>query len=440
RQLGGRAITAGYSAVIGLGATSLIYDNLWRGPLLPFTVGAVCTPVLIILLDRYLRRPAVDTGAVLACAAVGLLALHPSTLFGAVLFAVPMLVQRWWRAAETIGPDLARLAVPAVTALVLGSPLLLGSLAAAGQTLGFDWPATFQVSRSVGSLLVFQHDVAGPQLSLAVPLWVGLAACRRLGELRWLLGTAVLLGALFVAAASYDNRWVTLVTSPWWNDQYRLIALATIPLCVIAGHGLAEIQQWLTGLLPARSGGPVPSAVVAVLVLAVFAVLSDGCYTALNATVVARGYAQDTRGTLTRGELAAIRELGRLVQPGQWVMNDRGDGTGWMYALAGVRPVAGHFVVDGIGPDAALLGERFSRYDTDPDVRAAAARLHVGYVLVGSGFVRDYLHRQPGLWDLADRPFLDVVYRNEDAVIYRLDPSAGRSIATPMLHAVRGTV
>lgn len=425
RQFGGRAVTAAYSAVIALGATMLVYDNLWRGPLLPFTVGAVTTPVLIILLDRYLRRPALDTGAVFAGAAVGLLALHPSTLFGAVLFAAPLLLQRWWRRSALAGPDLVRLAPPVLAAAVLGAPMLLGALASAGETLTFDWPATFEVSRSVGSLLVFQHDLGGPQLSLAVPLWAGLLTFRRLGSLRWLLGTAALLGFLFVAAASFDNIWVTRLTSPWWNDQYRLIALAAIPLCVIAGHGLAEIQQWLSQLAARLSRGrlrPAPrlSAVMAMLVLAGLGVLSDGFYTSVNASAVARGYAHDTRGTVTRGEVAAFARLAELVKPGERVMNDRGDGTGWMYALAGAHPVAGHFISDHVNPDARLLGEDFTRYDTDPAVRAAAARLNVRYAILGPGFVRDTAYRETGLWSLRDRPFLREVYHSDGVTIYRL--------------------
>jgi hypothetical protein len=422
REFGGRAVTAAYSTIIALGATMLVYDNLWRGPLLPFTVGAVTTPVLIILLHRYLRRPALGTGAVFASAAVGLLALHPSTLFGAVLFAVPMLVQRWWRRSALIVPDAVRLALPVVAAVVLGAPMLLGALASSGQTLTFDWPATYETSRAVGSLLTFQHDVGGPQLSLAVPLWIGLLTFRRLGPLRWLLGCAGLLGFLFVAAAAYDNVWVTRITSPWWNDQYRLAALAAIPLCVLAGHGLAELQRWL-GAVAARARlrvTPRVSAVLGVLVLAVLGVLSDGFYTSVNATQVSRGYFHDTRGTVTRGELAAFAELGRLVGPGERVMNDRGDGTGWIYPMAGVHPVAGHFVSDSISPDARLLGERFTRYDTDPDVRAAVQRLNVRWVIVGNGFVREDAYRETGLWNLAGRPFLTEVFRNDDAVIYHI--------------------
>ena len=426
RRFGGRAVTAGYAAVIALAATSVVFDNLWRGPLLPFTVGLVATPLLIIVLDRHLHRPTIESAAVLAATSVGLLALHPSTLFGAVMFAVPLLAQRWWRRATPIGPDLLRLAAPAAIGAVLGAPLLLGALASAGETLTFDWPATYPVSRSVGSLLVFQHDLGGPQLSLAVPLWVGLLTFRRLGRLRWLVGCAALFGGLFVAAASYDNIWVIRLTSPWWNDQYRLIALATVPLCVIAGHGLAVVQHWLASLVAQASRHRIRlglrlSLVMSVLVLAVLAVLSDGLYANVNATKIARGYQHDERGTVTRGEVEAMRELGTLVRPGERTMNDRGDGTGWMYAIAGAEPVAGHFVSDGVSADARLLGERFTRYRTDPSVRAAVDRLNVRYVLVGSGFVRENAYRETGLWNLGGQPFLDEVYRNDDAVIYRIE-------------------
>jgi len=50
-----------------------------------------------------------------------------------------------------------------------------------------------------------------------------------------------------------------------------------------------------------------------------------------------------------------------MVGPGELVMNDRGDGSVWIYALTGIRTVAGHFDPIGVSPDAALLGERFKQ-------------------------------------------------------------------------------
>jgi hypothetical protein len=71
-----------------------------------------------------------------------------------------------------------------------------------------------------------------------------------------------------------------------------------------------------------------------------------------------------------------------------------------------------------------LLESRFNEYDRDPAVRAAVARLHVGYVMVGEGFLRDYSTRASGLTDLDGAPYLQVVFRNDAATVYRIVDTA----------------
>ena len=119
-------------------------------------------------------------------------------------------------------------------------------------------------------------------------------------------------------------------------------------------------------------------------------------------------------------EADAMRVLATLVPPGQRVMNDRGDGSAWMYAIAGVLPVAGHYSFSRVGPDAELLTARFNRYPQEHAVQAAVARLDISYVMLGRGFVRTDWRRAPGLIGLENAGWLETVYRNRDAVIYRI--------------------
>jgi hypothetical protein len=102
------------------------------------------------------------------------------------------------------------------------------------------------------------------------------------------------------------------------------------------------------------------------------------------------------------------------------VLNDRNDGSLWMYAVAGVHPVAGHYDGTLESPDVFTLEAHFHDYDTDERVRAAVQRLRVRYVLIGRGYVREYNRRATGLRDLGGADFLTKVYENEDAVVYRL--------------------
>jgi hypothetical protein len=430
RHMRGRAVTAGCTALVVASATSTTYDTLWRGPLLPYATGLVLTPVVAILLVRFLDQPHIDTGMVFTGSVLGLLAVHSSTLFGALLFLLPLLAQHWWERPRRIGRDLLRLVPAAVLGLVVASAQLFGALNSYNALPTFSWPAEFTVSHSVGSLLTFQHLGPYPQMWLAVGLWIGLLTLRRLGALRWIGGAALLLGALFVITASFNTELVKSITRPWWNDQWRLIALATLPLCVIAGHGLAVIQRCL-GTALARLGGrrvrPAVSVVAApvagLLVLGALGLLADGFYVHRNVSTVAAAYADGP--AVNHGKYAAMRWLGSVVKPGERVMNDRNDGTAWMYAIVGVRSVVGHYDGTWIGPDAALLADSFNSYDDNPAVREAVARENIRYVMIGRGFIREYFRRQPGLRDLDGAAFLEKVYENEDAVVYKLRPAAG---------------
>ena len=53
-------------------------------------------------------------------------------------------------------------------------------------------------------------------------------------------------------------------------------------------------------------------------------------------------------------------------------------------------------------------------------MRAATQRLNVHYVLIGSGTIRRDTPIAPGLQHLDGHDFLQVVYRNPGAVIYRI--------------------
>ncbi|WP_236790124.1 DUF6541 family protein [Amycolatopsis sp. GM8] len=417
RRCHGRAVLAGAVALVCVAAATLLYDSL-GGPLLPFLLGLALTPLGTVALREYLRRPARDTGFLLAAAAVGLLTIHSSTLFGGLLFSLPLLLNR------QLGRNLLRLLPIAAVSLVAAWLQLSGALGLASGSLPYNgWPTEATTNKAVGILLTFQRDEPHAQLWLSAALLIGLITWRRLGELRWVAESALLLGLFAVAVLSSGNPLVKALSRPWWDDPTRLVAMATIPLCVLAGHGLAEVQRVIRDRFETRWF----ALATAVLVLAGFFVVSNQLYTSANAAVVQPGYgphggiAEDDL-PVSHDEEQAMLALGRLAKPGDWAMNDRADGSVWTYALTGVRTVAAHFDRALPTPEYTLLAAHFREYDTNPLVRETVARLNIRWVVLGHGGFPTGPH-PPGLLNLGGLPFLRVAYQNANATVYQLLPA-----------------
>jgi hypothetical protein len=148
--------------------------------------------------------------------------------------------------------------------------------------------------------------------------------------------------------------------------------------------------------------------------------LSNGLYWAENGARVARLYRTDRY--LNASEVTAMDWLARRVQPGETVMNDSPDGSAFLYALEGVRPLFGHVVASPAdkGPTQALLLERFHCLDSDVAVREAIDRLGVRYVFLGTGFVNRSFERVQGLRQLSDSPSLRLVYDRDGVQVYEV--------------------
>lgn len=433
RQFGGRAALAGATAIVAATATTGAYESVSSG-LLPYALGVVLTPVAAVVLQRFLKRPGLDTGFLFALAAAGLFASHSSSLVAAVLFAAPLLAQRWWRREGKPIGDLLRLVAVGVATLLLVAPHLLATLTFSAGSYPYNpWASDIPVASAIGQLLSFHQVLDLPQMWLAALLVIGIIAFRSLDRLRWIVLSALVMSGLFVVVACYGALpWVITLSRPWWNDRYRLMALAAIPLCLLAGHGLAELQRWATraaaniSWVQARRGAlPIVGVATAVAILAGLAVVTNGFYAKVNATAVAYAYhnfpeSENRAIPVTKDEVDAMEALGQLAEPGEMVINDRYDGTAWVYAISGIRPIAGHYDPSVPPADAEFLGEHFREYETNPQVREIVERRGIRHVLLGSSSIKIEYERPVGLRDLEGLGFLRPVYTNPDAVIYQI--------------------
>jgi hypothetical protein len=106
-------------------------------------------------------------------------------------------------------------------------------------------------------------------------------------------------------------------------------------------------------------------------------------------------------------------------------MNDRADGSVWMYALEGLRPVEWTFYGAEPGTQAAYLSLFLNDLDRYPKVRETLTALGVRYVFVGSGTATPNIRNSVGLADLGRTPGFRVVFRNADATVYEIEGQQG---------------
>jgi hypothetical protein len=150
-------------------------------------------------------------------------------------------------------------------------------------------------------------------------------------------------------------------------------------------------------------------------------VLSEGLYAPLNSSRVALNYQRDDM--LSGDEIDAMEWLADHSTGGT-VMNDSNDGSAYLSAVTGLRPLFGHIVeprlVPTMGPTQQLLIEHFNCLDSDPAVREAIEDLDIRHVFLGSGFIREHFTRLPGLRGVDTSPSLRLVHREPGVRVFEV--------------------
>ncbi|WP_199430796.1 DUF6541 family protein [Qaidamihabitans albus] len=402
------------------------YDSLWRGPLWPYVAGVAMIPA-VLAMARHLVRPRGIAGvAGVPIGLAGLVGLHTSIAVVAAVYALFLLAALALR-FEPVDWRLSwpYLAGAAVLGALLVVPLVLPALGTAGEVADFVWPSKESVAGGFGQMITFTPNWPLPQWWLGLPAIAGIFLLVRHRRMLWMVGAYVALGGLYAATVSMESPLIHALTSPFYNDHWRLGALLPLAGAIAFGEFVATagggLGDWARRRWPGWS--PAAAATTGVVVVGlVLGLLGNGAYIGRNAGELATRYTDGP--TVTTGEREAFAWLASRVGPDEHVMNGRTDGTNWMYALAGVKPVEWAYAGPLRGSPAQVLTARLDELGNggpDARVREALNELNVRYVILGEGFVRKFSVRGRGLRQLADNPSFREVYRNPDAVIYRIE-------------------
>lgn len=424
RAWGMPAIGTAAAAVAASCFTAFPYDLMWHGPVWPYGAGVALLPALLALGRLLLAPRGITAPVTIALGVAGLAGLHTSVVFVALIYFGLLLAALAFR-LEVIDWRAAwpSIAATAVLGVLLGLPQVLPSLYNAGGVTSAQWPTAETVTGAIGQTVTFSPMTGFPQWWIGVPALIGVVLLVRHRRMVWVVAAYVVFGGLYAATVSLDTPLVSLLSGPFYNDYYRIAAL--LPMIGAVGFGqfafsastwtAARLRKWRPQLRVA------PLVVLAVLALVV-GVASRGGYLGRNTKSVNIGY----RGfpAVSDAERAALDWLGQHTAPGERVMNDRADGSVWMYALEGLRPVEWTFYGAEPGTQASYLSLFLNGVERYPKVRETLTALGVRYVFVGSGTATPNLRNSLGLAGLAHTPGFRQVFRNADAAVYLIEGGA----------------
>lgn len=426
RTVSGRPAVAAAGALLACTFSAFPYDL--AGVLLPYIFALALLPAFATQWADALRLGCSAPYArpvVLGVGAVGLLALHPSGVVAAALLCGAYLVQAWWVRGPT-GRDGVVIGVGALATGLLGAPLVLASAGAAASG-SFDWPIAMSAGDAVGRLLTLEHGHDTPQWWTALAVALGLIGLRRHPELRWLAVSGAVFAVIYVLAVAYEGSVVELLSRPWWNDRWRLVALWAVAVAPLAGAGVVVVRDVLLDRL--RRIGPLDRArpLVAVGLLAAlllsFGAVSEGFYRDRNTERLAGAFTDGP--TVSYAERDAFRQLAAALPPDALVMNDPQDGSALAYALDGVRtvfasPVNEQSDLPTMSPDRRVLFDGFDDLDRDPAVQDAVRRLGITHVVVSSGYYGAAGGPAPGMREVERVAALALMFRTPSTAVYEV--------------------
>ncbi|GGM44337.1 hypothetical protein GCM10012275_14190 [Longimycelium tulufanense] len=438
------ALGVAAAAAVSTWFSTFPYDQLWRGPLWPYVAGVALIPATLAL-ARHVIVPRGLAGPVgLGLAGAGLVGLHPSVAFVLAAYAVMLLLALLLR-FEPVRWRVARLPLAATVVVtgLLAVLVMIPALSAKAGVTAARWPLIATPVEGFGQAILFSPNAPNPQWWLGIPALVGIGLLIAHRRLLWVVGAYLIFAIAYAGCASLESQWVFTITGPFYNDAWRFGALLPLAGALAIGELVNTLSGAVRDKLTARFRQPwlpvTATLTAGAVMIAMLGVLGHGAYLHRNTERLAwknndaSGPDGDNSGaTVTKGEREAFQWLKEHAGDSP-VMNDHSDGSVWMYALAGVKPVDWSFYGSPADSDSGMLNQHFNELDTNPDIRRKVDELGVRYVMVGRGFVRgNQSVRAPGMVALDSVPGLREVYTNPDATIYQVT-DAPEPVSTPQL-------
>jgi hypothetical protein len=388
----------------------------------------IAVPAMVLTVSSLAHRDRIPLAVI---AVVGVFSVHTTGGIVTVLFvAAWWVLHGLWRPVRGRWRDLAALSAVAAPALLLLLPQFVGVLEQAKIIAGHAFVTGEGKKRALIDALV-QHtrhlndfDI---QWALVVAAAIG-AVLLAIHRVWWPLAVwAVLVVAIVHSSAPVGGlvgRLIGTFSDTFYSDPRRLSAVIAMLLTSAAGIAVFAVVSgavlWSTRWIDDRRWGV---GITAALVAAV-CVGTAWHYLPTHRLLFWQKYDAVMIGD---DDLAAMAHLAAL--PGAHdtqIGNANTDGTAWLYAIAGLRPLWTHYdypVQQGPGYHRFVFWAFADDADTDPRIAEAVQALNIRYVLVSEPVVRGFV-MPDGLVSLDDSRSWTKIYDNGGARIYEWRGSA----------------
>lgn len=295
----------------------------WGG--MPAIVGMCIAPAIAVFVADVLTTPTRNGILLVTIAMVGMFSMHSPELVLVFLMTAVLLIRRGnipYRNILTCG---IRVGIGSVIAL---APVVLATAGGASER-SLDYQPVLDATTTIGQSVLFSFSgFALPIATILVAIGIIQSNREKNSVFTWAFGTVVLITAL--AAAFPKNSLVRLLTKPWYGQVLRLnynIVYFAVPLIVSAIIWLFSIKK--TSLLRFVSIG--------LAVVLTFMGLSQ--VQRADKLLLESWY--NGLVPVNQNSVVAFHWMRENIGSDEYVLTDYDgiDGSTWMYALSGVRPV-----------------------------------------------------------------------------------------------------
>ncbi|NQD88573.1 hypothetical protein HP499_12285 [Paenarthrobacter sp. CM16] len=428
-----RPIALAAAAAVAGWFTVYPYDLLWRGPLIPFFAGMLLVgPFSLLAVKGAVERQKFWIPGI-AFGAVGLIAVHPSLAFVVLPVLIFWLLSALVRRKGRILGITVYLAVSGALAVVLGWPIIAQMLKESERVSKQVWAADTDRNGAIQNIIFLNHG------SMAMPILTALVALGCLAvvlriRMWWYFGPVLAFAFLSVYTMGTDNPRFMTLTAPFYDDQWRIFGILVMLLVPLAGLGVAQLAEgiaWLVAKIRSKSEdsttdetktGRRPSHVVTAVAAAAVLLVSGIAaipYFKQNAQRININTKVDG-ATLSASEVGLLSKIDQYVPQDATVLNDSCDGSVWMYALGNRMPMIRHFEILPTNRQLLVL-QKLPELATDTEVREAAAELGIEWVYIADGRIRAWDEPKAGLTQPDSIPYLQLVVREGNAALYKID-------------------